>query len=234
MFCPNCACELPAVAKYCVRCGARIETVLLSPSVPPPPAVVPLAQAVQATALDPKRANFLDVEIKPLHVYAAGNNFVMPRDSILPSRCVKCGNPAAERWMTTTFSWHHPGYYFFIISPILYVIVALIVRKRIKVAVPLCAAHRSIRVKRLWIGGLLLVACIPIPVTLAMYIENEAGQNLAIWLGFALFIAGLFFLACATPLRATHIGSSSAEFKGAGRDFLAQLDPAPEDSRIPY
>jgi Protein of unknown function (DUF2569) len=25
MFCPNCACELPAVAKFCVRCGSRVE-----------------------------------------------------------------------------------------------------------------------------------------------------------------------------------------------------------------
>lgn len=25
MYCSNCACELPAVAKFCVRCGSRIE-----------------------------------------------------------------------------------------------------------------------------------------------------------------------------------------------------------------
>lgn len=25
MFCPNCACELPAVAKFCVKCGSRIK-----------------------------------------------------------------------------------------------------------------------------------------------------------------------------------------------------------------
>lgn len=25
MFCPNCACELPAVAKFCVKCGSRVE-----------------------------------------------------------------------------------------------------------------------------------------------------------------------------------------------------------------
>jgi hypothetical protein len=25
MFCPNCSCELPAVAKFCVKCGSRVE-----------------------------------------------------------------------------------------------------------------------------------------------------------------------------------------------------------------
>jgi zinc-ribbon domain len=40
MFCPNCSCELPAVAKFCVQCGTRIDSVS-------PPAV---HQSPQATA----------------------------------------------------------------------------------------------------------------------------------------------------------------------------------------
>lgn len=35
MFCPNCACELPAVAKFCVKCGVGIVTTAALPPLPP-------------------------------------------------------------------------------------------------------------------------------------------------------------------------------------------------------
>jgi len=40
MFCANCACELPAIAKFCVRCGSMIgrSTILLLTTAVPPPA----------------------------------------------------------------------------------------------------------------------------------------------------------------------------------------------------
>jgi hypothetical protein len=31
MFCRNCSCELPAVAKFCVKCGSRVETQVTAP-----------------------------------------------------------------------------------------------------------------------------------------------------------------------------------------------------------
>jgi hypothetical protein len=31
MFCPNCSCELPAVAKFCVKCGPRVEVPATTP-----------------------------------------------------------------------------------------------------------------------------------------------------------------------------------------------------------
>jgi hypothetical protein len=42
-----------------------------------------------------------------------------------------------------------------------------------------------------------------------------------------MFIAGLFFLAYAPPLKAIKIGSASAEFKGACQEFLTNLDAVP-------
>lgn len=35
MYCPNCACELPSVAKFCVRCGHRVEHAFGYGAVPP-------------------------------------------------------------------------------------------------------------------------------------------------------------------------------------------------------
>jgi hypothetical protein len=175
-----------------------------------------------------KRAEFPDSESLLLspRPYAVGRKLVVPRDSVLPGQCVKCTNSPVEPWLRKTFSWHHPAIYILIISPILYVIVALIVRKRVKLAVPLCEPHRSIRRKRLWTAAVLLLGCIPVPVCLAVYINSDAAAVVTIWLGIAMFIVGLLFLAYASPLRATHIGPNSAEFVGASPKFLAALTPS--------
>jgi double zinc ribbon protein len=303
MFCANCACELPAVAKFCVRCGSTIGS--STNSIATRVAAPPVGQSVEATSVrclecggqnpgnysfcttcgvslrpisspvfvsstatafgtalpsqkdehtaieiersragqhvhgagatspalqvngaavrDSKRATFLDPEPASSRLCAAGNVLVVPRDSVLPALCVKCGNTPNEPWVRITFSWHHPGYYFLIISPIIYVIVALIVRKRIKVSIPLCKTHKSIRRKRLWIAAILLIGCIPLPAALAVYVGNDAAGIVSAWLGIGMFIAGLFFLAYAPPLKAIKIGSASAEFKGACQEFLTSL-----------
>jgi hypothetical protein len=227
MFCSNCACELPIIAKFCVRCGARVETsISTAPAhvVPPvsaelvgdmsarcakcgghnpsdysycrscgsslmgPAASVPPLH--DAWSVNPKGAAFLGSERAPSRVCATGSILVVPRDSTLPARCVACGNIPTEPWVKITFSWHHPGYYCFLVSPIIYVVVALIVRRRIKLSVPLCKAHKSIRTKRLWIATILLVGCIPLPTIFGVYVGNDAAEMVALWLGVGMFIAG--------------------------------------------
>jgi hypothetical protein len=148
----------------------------------------------------------------------------MSPNSVLPPFCVKCGNPAADPWVKVTFSWHHPGYYFFLISPIIYVIVALIARKTLKVAIPLCQPHKAIRKNRLWIAAVLLLGCVPLPAIFASYVNNEAADSLAVILGLGMFIVGLFFLVFTSPLRPTSISSSSTHLKGACPEFLAKID----------
>ena len=223
MYCPNCACELPAVAKFCVRCGTRMEAFpdMNSPSFRERvPAAVgsPVDESLQS-----KKTKLPDSEKAPPFAYASGRHFITPRDSVLPGCCVKCGNPPCEPWLRKTFSWHHPGYYLLIISPVIYVIVALIVRKRIEVSIPLCRPHKSIRKKRLCIGWILVLGCVPLPSAFAYYIGNESANAFAIWMGLFMFLAGLFFLKYASPLTPSRIGAESAEFGGACEDFLAAL-----------
>jgi hypothetical protein len=45
MFCSNCACELPTIAKFCVRCGSRVEG-----QKSPPPLQVAIPPTVQPSA----------------------------------------------------------------------------------------------------------------------------------------------------------------------------------------
>jgi len=289
MFCANCACELPAIARFCVRCGSRVGTTeasVLPPVAPqaheainiriahcpkcgaqnpgdflfctscgsslgpisPPmeeqqganegarsqpadsltiahsesfPEYLP--QAPDGEHWNDRKAVFLDSNEASPRVSVIGNILVMSPNSVLPPFCVKCGNRPVDPWTKITFSWHHPGYYFFLISPIIYVIVALIARKRLKVAIPLCQPHKAIRRTQLWIAAVLLLGCIPLPVAFASYVNNEAADGLAAILGLCMFIVGLFLLFFASPLRPTSISSSSAHLKGACPEFLAKV-----------
>jgi len=288
MFCANCACELPAIAKFCVRCGSRVGTNATAVQLPP---VAPQVSEVTSdtvahcskcgaqnpgdflfctscgTSLAPingpvsnqhsvsptipdaspfqhsetssvdvpqiaaedvnsRRALFLDSSELSSRVSVSGDTLVISSNSVLPPFCVKCGNPPIDPWVRLTFSWHHPGYYILLISPIIYVIVALIARKRIKVAIPLCQPHKSIRKNRLWTAAVLLLGCIPVPAMFASYVSNEAADTLAVFLGLGMFIVGLCFLAFASPLRPTSIDSSSAHLKGACPAFLAKITSA--------
>jgi uncharacterized membrane protein len=126
-----------------------------------------------------------------------------------------------------TFNWHHPALFLLLISPIIYLIVSLIVAKKVTLAVPLCATHKEIRKKRLWAGWSLLIACIPLPVAMGTYIGNDAANTLAVWLGIVLFLCGIGLLLAARPLRATHIGQASAEFSGACPEVLDAMEQAP-------
>lgn len=226
MFCATCGCQLPEVAKFCVRCGSQS---FRSDALQPLPVAAQVPKAlVSDLAIESRRAEFPDsqsVLLSP-YPYAIGRKLVVPRDSVLPGQCVKCANSASEPWLRKTFSWHHPAIYILLISPILYIIVALIVRKRVNLAVPLCEAHKSIRRKRLWTAAVLLLGCIPLPIWLATYINNDAADGLAILIGIAMFIVGLVFLVYAAPVRAIHIGPNSAEFVGASPKFLAALTPS--------
>jgi hypothetical protein len=84
----------------------------------------------------------------------------------LPQLCVKCGAPADGKPVVKTFYWHNPAFYLIILAGVLiYVIVAMIVRKSIRVSVPLCAQHahrRSIAVTLAWVLPLIGISSISV------------------------------------------------------------------------
>ena len=76
----------------------------------------------------------------------------MVREIVLPNHCcVKCDQPADAKPLRKKFSWHHPALALLILVAILiYVIVALIVRKSATVTMPLCQRHRARRARAIW------------------------------------------------------------------------------------
>lgn len=215
MFCANCGSELHSVASFCARCGSPVDS-RFSQGGPPPGFQNP---SVAAT----RRVEFLNSADETVRRLPRSGRFVVSRDTILPPQCVKCGNPATEPWLRKTFYWHHPGFYVLLISPLIYVIVALIVNKKVALWVPLCGAHKKMRSALLWTAGILLVGCIPLPVALGSNGDDSA-VTLAICLGIAMFIAGGICLACSSLLRPTYIGAQAAEFTGACPAFLAAFN----------
>src|SRR5688572_33369007 len=70
---------------------------------------------------------------------------VMTKDASLPKRCIKCNAPASEL-LKRKLQWHHPALYLLIVVSILvYVIVACVVRKTATVNLGLCEEHRESR-----------------------------------------------------------------------------------------
>jgi type IV pilus assembly protein PilA len=62
-----------------------------------------------------------------------------------------------------------------------------------------------------------------VQVGLGTYIGTDTTVIVAFWLGLAMFVAGLLFLAYATPLRALRISSAGAVLTGACPAFLTSL-----------
>jgi hypothetical protein len=82
-----------------------------------------------------------------------GMYLVIPaQGASLPSRCVVCNAPARARLKRKIY-WHPLGYYFLIlISALIYVIVAVIVRNRAHFELGLCEQHARRRRNGILIG----------------------------------------------------------------------------------
>jgi hypothetical protein len=101
------------------------------------------------------------------------------KEGSLPLVCAKCGEPA-ESTVRKKFSWCPPWVLATILIGLLvWVVLSIIMTKRMTVAVPLCERHKNHWSWRTWTILLTLVAgvalCIAIPVTLSSL--NPRGRD---------------------------------------------------------
>jgi hypothetical protein len=79
----------------------------------------------------------------------------------LPDRCIRCNQPSDGFRLRKKLYWHHPILYIAVaVSPLIYVIIALILRKTVTVGIGLCPAHRTRRRNGMLIGWLGTLASI--------------------------------------------------------------------------
>ena len=104
-----------------------------------------------------------------LKYWIGDKNLVIPLgQSELPHRCVYCNAPVTEPIKERKLYWHHPGWYLLLFVSIwIYIIVALIVRKKIMIKPGLCEAHLQTRRKGIimgWVFFFIGLACVPIDI----------------------------------------------------------------------
>ena len=143
---------------------------------------------------------------------------------VLPRLCVRCGAAANGRPVERMFYWHHPGLYVLLISPVIYVIVALIVRKQMKLRVPLCAQHaqrRNLFVTLAWVLPLIGIAD-----AFVLPRFNVDGAIVAL-ICVVLILTGLIMWAVVSnPVTPRFIDATRGEFAGFCETYLQQFPVA--------
>jgi hypothetical protein len=99
-----------------------------------------------------------------------GHLLVVRKGAVLADRCLKCGAPTEGYQFSRTVSWHRPIYYlvFFLISPLLYVLIYFFVRWQAHVTVSLCPRHRKNRVLAIALGWLFALAGVGMFIAMGM------------------------------------------------------------------
>jgi len=149
-----------------------------------------------------------------------GKVLVMRVGSALPQRCVRCNEPAVQPTKSRWLYWHHPGWFaLLLINVLIYVLVALAVRKKAKVGLGLCARHRLRRRVFLSIGwgGFLF----GLAVIFAQLSGSESAAGLGMLIILFAAIIGIFGSRIAYPSRIT---KEEVRLKGCGVPFLDSVE----------
>jgi hypothetical protein len=202
---------------------APLGAVAPQPAAPPPPPPPPGLAAAHPAFLDAAYAQTRSLRQEP---YAVGEKVVIPVGTHLPARCLKCGLTPIGPWISKTVSWHATWVYILLLSPIIYILVAALVRKKMAVELPLCEEHQQERRRRMWWGWILFFAWLPLLIV-ANLIDSENATIWAALLGVVCGIAGLLFLSRVSIIQPTRITPEFCEFKGASPEFRSYLAPAP-------
>jgi hypothetical protein len=158
-----------------------------------------------------------------------GNRLIVPKPprnqvAPLPPPCVKCGAPANGKPINKTFSWHHPALYLLVLAGVLvYLLVAVIVRKSMRMSVPLCARHaqrRSTAVTLAWVIPLVGVA----DAFVLPRFGIDGGVVALITL--VLIVTGIVIWAIVDyPIRPKSIDQYRGVFTGCAEAYLQQFRP---------
>ena len=92
----------------------------------------------------PPKAVLRDHDGVDTEMWREGKVLAMRKGSQFPHRCIKCNEPAVAPGRRQKLTWHPPGWYLLILlAVLLYVIVAMIVRKKATVEIGLCERHQK-------------------------------------------------------------------------------------------
>jgi hypothetical protein len=153
-----------------------------------------------------------------------GSLLVMVQNTSLPDRCLKCNLPAGGWTLRRKLWWHPRALYFLILLHILiYIIVALLVRKSAVVYAPLCERHRKLRRRAIIVGWTLSILAIGIVVAAA---SAASGDTAALWIlaGAILFLGAIIYGVAGSQVAVPKkIDDRFVWIKNVSPEFLAEL-----------
>jgi hypothetical protein len=164
-------------------------------------------------------------------VVRVGNTLVVPKaipfvnaGMALPPSCVRCGARSTAP-LRRAFLWHAPWVYLLIVLGLVpYAILALALRKRIDLIVPLCAAHRARRRNLILLGWLMALGGIAAVFAFGALELNMGVAALVCLVG--IVGGGVIGVQASNPMTPVRIDDHAGTFKGCGEAFLAQLPSA--------
>ncbi|HVU17123.1 MAG TPA: DUF4339 domain-containing protein [Candidatus Didemnitutus sp.] len=156
---------------------------------------------------------------------ADGKRIVVPiTNPRLPSRCVKTNEPASfPQTKTRTLYWYPPLIALtLLVNVLIFLIVYLIVRKALKLEIPLSKAGKGIVIRN---GFICLGICLG---GIACMFLAAISSGLFILIGILILLGGLVFGATrGGTLRVTKMKNGEAWLAGASPEYLASLPPYP-------
>lgn len=156
------------------------------------------------------------------NLWRTGNELVMTKDAELPFVCVKTNQPA-DALLRRKLYWH-PGwiYLLILISLWIYVIVALIIREKADIQIPLC---REQLVRRRWvIAGAWLGTLLGLALMFAGFAAGrDTGVLLVVCALLTILTSAIVGAVLARIVRPSRITKEYVWLKGVHPDFLATL-----------
>jgi hypothetical protein len=204
MFCSKCGVENPQTAGFCLKCG----------------------NSLGSSQGNPETSNVESSSTKITAYRDNKNLLVARRGAALPPLCVKCGSVGV--FHTYNFSWMNPGYFLLFFLGILpYFIARLLLRRTVRLSVPLCDRHYNRSHKLMIAAWVCIAASIPVGFFVASVGASQDNVILAFFSGFGVLVIGFVIMWAHYPLTATLIEADHAELSGACSDFLQSLPPRP-------
>jgi hypothetical protein len=153
---------------------------------------------------------------------------VKSKNGPMPDACIKCGDEPAVH-LRKTITWHHPALYLILllcnIGVIAYIITALIVRKKAKLDVPLCAGCAARRKRNLAIGWISFVLSI-VMFWLSIFVVDS--DDAKMWVALTGGVLILFSLIWAVGIQLVLAKKITDQFVWIQKVGKKMLDPLPE------
>jgi len=166
--------------------------------------------------------------VEDLGLWRKGSLLVMRKNSQLPARCVKSNAPT-DRRLKRSMYWHHPAIYLSIlISILIYVILALILRKSATIYIGLSDEWFAKRHRAMLVGWLLFLASVAMLIAgIAMLDQSDAFPWLIAASPLVFLFGAIYGLLGARMVAPARISDEYVWLKGIHPSFLADLPEWP-------